>query len=184
MLLEQLDEPFKTMVLVCGGLGLRASELFGLQWGDINWDDLSVLIRRSAVNGKVYDTQTEASRKPMPLDPELADVLLRLRGKAVYRAVTDFVFPGESGKPRWRDITLRRHINPAAAQAGIGKMGWHCLRHTFSTLLHGLGAPLAVQKELLRHADIQTTMNLYTQAMSPTKREAAHKVVESLLKEQ
>ncbi len=182
-LLEQLDEPFKTMVLVCGRLGLRASELLGLQWGDINWDELTALIRRGAVNGKVYDTKTEASRKPMPLDPELAEALLRLRAKAVYRGVTDFVFPGEGGKPRWRDIILRRHINPAARRAGVGKMGWHCLRHSFSSLLHDLGTPLAVQKKLLRHADIQTTMNVYTQAMSPTKREAAHKIVEALLKE-
>ena len=40
-------------------------------------------------------------------------------------------------------------------------------RHTYATLLHELGAKPAAQKEQLRHADIQTTMNLYTQAVTP-----------------
>jgi integrase len=53
-------------------------------------------------------------------------------------------------------------------------------RHSYSTLLHSLGAAPAVQKELLRHANIQTTMNIYTQAVTPAKREAASKVVDVL----
>jgi integrase len=40
---------------------------------------------------------------------------------------------------------------------------------------------MAVQKELLRHADIQTTMNMYTQAVSAAKREAVHEVAKVLL---
>jgi len=52
-------------------------------------------------------------------------------------------------------------------------------RHTYSTLLHALGTTSAVQKELLRHANIQTTLNLYTQAVSEAKREAASKVLVS-----
>ena len=66
---------------------------------------------------------------------------------------------------------------PAAEAAGIGKIGWHTFRHTYSTLLHALGTTPAVQKELLRHANIQTTLNLYTQAVSEAKREAASMVV-------
>jgi integrase len=44
-LLGQLAEPYHTMVLVAACLGLRASEIMGLQWGDFNWADLTVLIR-------------------------------------------------------------------------------------------------------------------------------------------
>ena len=46
-------------------------------------------------------------------------------------------------------------------------------RHTYATLLHAFGTTPAVQKELLRHADIQTTLNLYTQATSADKLEVA-----------
>jgi hypothetical protein len=55
-------------------------------------------------------------------------------------------------------------------------------RHTYSTLLHALGTTPAVQKELLRHADIQTTLNIYIQAVSAEKRKAASKVVSALWK--
>jgi integrase len=50
------------MVLVAASLGLRASEIMGLQWGDFDWENQTVLIRRGVVNGKIGDTKTEASR--------------------------------------------------------------------------------------------------------------------------
>ena len=93
-----------------------------------------------------------------------------------YSADSDFVFAGATGKPRWPDGMLADHLKPAADRAGIGKIGWHTFRHTYSTLLHALGTTPAVQKELLRHADIQTTLNIYTQAVTSAKREAASKV--------
>jgi integrase len=90
------------------------------------------------------------------------------------------VFTGASGKPPWPDSILADHLKPAAAKAGIGKIGWHTFRRSYATLLHGSGTMLAVQKELLRHADIRTTMNIYTQAVSSAKRDASSKVVDTL----
>ncbi len=73
-------------------------------------------------------------------------------------------------------------LKPAAVKAQIGAIGCHTFRHTYSTLLHALGTTPAVQKELLRHADIQTTLNIYTQAVTAEKRKAASKVVSALWK--
>jgi len=66
-------------------------------------------------------------------------------------------------------------------RAGIGKIGWHTFRHTYSTMLRSLGVDVKVQQELLRHADIQTTLKIYTQAVSDAKREANSKVVRMVL---
>ena len=86
---------------------------------------------------------------------------------------------------RSRQAALARHLEkqlkPAAVRAGIGKIGWHTFRHTYSTMLRSLGVVVKVQQELLRHADIQTTMNIYTQAVSDAKREANSKVVRMVL---
>ncbi|HEV2351405.1 MAG TPA: tyrosine-type recombinase/integrase [Terriglobia bacterium] len=90
----------------------------------------------------------------------------------------DYIFAGDNGKPRWHGIMLTDHSKPAAGRAGIRNVGWHTFRHTFSSILHQAGTNMAVQKELLRHADIQTTMNIYTQAASAAKREAVHRVAE------
>jgi hypothetical protein len=52
LLLAQLVEPYRAMVLVAACLGLRVSEIMGLQWQDFNWEDLAVFIRRGVVNGR------------------------------------------------------------------------------------------------------------------------------------
>src|SRR5450631_2033286 len=75
LVLAELTEPYRTMVLVAACLGLRASEIIGLQWGDFNWEDHTLLVRRSVVFGEVGTTKTEASRLPLPVDPSLSDVL-------------------------------------------------------------------------------------------------------------
>jgi integrase len=179
-LLGKLSEPYKTMVITIACLGLRVSELLGLRWGDIDFENLTVRIQRSFVQGEIYSTKTEASESALPLDANLADAILAHRVQAAYASDSDYVFAGDSGKPRWPDSMLADYLKPAAVSAGIGNIGWHTFRHTYSTLLHALGTPPAVQKELLRHADIQTTLNIYTQAVSADKRQAASKVVDVL----
>jgi len=179
-LLAELAEPYKTMVVTIACLGLRVCELMGLQWGDIDFESLTVRIQRSFVEGELYPTKNEASASDLPLDPDLAEIFLNHKGRSSYSADSDFVFAGDSGNPRWPESMLTDHIKPAATKAGVGNIGWHTFRHSYSTLLHSLGTTPAVQKELLRHADIQTTMNIYTQAVTPAKREAASKVVDIL----
>jgi len=90
----------------------------------------------------------------------------------------------------WQAKTLvsmgveRRHIIPAGIRCGIGRIGWHSFRHTFRTLLDETGAPMKVQQELMRHADIRTTMNVYGKAMDESKRAAHGKVVRLVLPSQ
>ncbi|MGH9447052.1 MAG: tyrosine-type recombinase/integrase [Terriglobia bacterium] len=179
-LLLELDEPYKTMVVTIACLGLRVCELMGLQWGDIDFENLAVRVQRSFVEGHIYATRNETSTADLPLDPDLAELLLNHKRQSSFSGNSDFIFSGDSGEPRWPDILLTDHIKPAARKVGNGNIGWHTFRHTYSTLLHALGTTPAVQKELLRHADIQTTMNIYTQAVTPAKREAASKVVDLL----
>jgi integrase len=66
--------------------------------------------------------------------------------------------------------------------AGIGYgIGWHTFRHSYRSWLCDTGAPLTVQKELMRHASIVTTMNVYGTAMPDSKRQANSKIVRMLL---
>jgi integrase len=169
------------MVLVAACLGLRASEIVGLQWGDLNWEERTLLVQRSVVHGRVGDTKTEASRIPLPVDPRLGDALLEQRYRSMHREPSDWVFANRIGKPRWQESILQRQIKPAALRAGIGKIGWHTFRHSYSSLLRRVGADIKVQQELLRHSTIQSTMNVYTQAMSEGKRAANSVVVRSVL---
>ena len=74
------------------------------------------------------------------------------------------------------------HEERKLAAGRFGEIGWHTFRHTYRSWLDETGAPMKVQQELMRHASIQTTMNVYGRAMSSSKREANGKVVEMVLK--
>ena len=183
-LVKELNDPFRTMVLLDLATGLRCSELFALKWRDVIWDDLTLLVRRAIVDTVESDVKTVYSRAGMPLDPALAEVLLNWQRTSELNKPEDWIFasPYKAGKkPRhpWR--VQQQHISPAAVRCGIGHIGWHTFRHTFRSLLDETGAPLKVQQELMRHADIRTTMNIYGKAMETSKREAHGKVVRLVL---
>jgi len=178
------EEPFDTMVLLDIATGLRCSELFALKWFDFNWKDGSVFVRRAIVDGVVDDVKTKYSRTGLPLDPMLVSVLLNWREHSDFSDEGDWVFasPAHGGSQPFRPWGVQqRHLRPAGLRAGIGPVGWHTLRHTFSSLLRANGEDVKVQQELLRHADIRTTMNIYTQAVSDQKRSAQSKVVRMML---
>jgi integrase len=165
--------------------GLRCSELFALSWLDFDWEQLTVLVRRAIVDGVVGDVKTKYSQSGLPLDPALAEILFSWKRTSQFGREEDWVFasPQKAGElPLRSTAVLANHIKPAAILAGLGRnVGWHTFRHTYSSLLRQLGVDLKVQQELLRHADIRTTMNVYTQAVSEQKRAAHSKVVRMVL---
>lgn len=76
-----------------------------------------------------------------------------------------------TGKPYHQEEIQKRHIRKAGIAAEIGgDIGWHTFRHSYRSWLDETGAPLTVQKELMRHASIQTTINIYGKAMTPNIR--------------
>ena len=179
-LLKHLNEPHRTMVLVAQCLGLRVSEILGLQWGDFSFENRSVLVQRSVVGGRVDDVKTEYSKDDVPLDARLAEALLRWRGASFFPRDTDWVFANPvTGRPYHQESLRKRQLQRAAKLAGLGEdIGWHTFRHTYRSWLDETGAPMKVQQELMRHASIQTTMNVYGRAMTETKRRANSQVVE------
>ncbi len=132
------------------------------------------------------ETKTAASAKPVPLHPQVADALRGWREVTLYKQPGDFLFPSlrsNGSIPVWPDMVLQKVIRPALKRAGVtGKtVGWHTFRHSLATNLRTLGVDVKTAQELLRHANSQITLDLYTQAVSFQKREANHKVVEMLL---
>lgn len=111
--------------------------------------------------------------------------MLKLKHGSKYNGEEDFVFASwrTVGKLPLRSTSvLEKYLKPAAERAGIGLIGWHTLRRTFSTLLRANnGEDIKVQQELMRHADIRTTMNVYTQAIPEQKREAQRKILRMVL---
>ena len=144
---------------------------------------LRLAVRQAYVYGKQGDVKTQASHRWMPLDRSLAERLRQHKARLAPLAKSeDWIFANpETGKPYWPGRIQENWLVPAAEKAGLGRIGWHTFRHSHSTLLHALGVDLKVQQELLRHADIRTTMNIYTQAVPSALREANSRVVRLVL---
>jgi len=145
----------------------------------------TILVQRGVVAGHVDVVKTKYSNVRVPLDPSLADALLSWKLRSTFNKINDWVFasPFQAGEMPYRAWGIQqRRLKPAARSAGLGDgIGWHTFRHTYRSLLDESGAPMKVQQELMRHASIQTTMNVYGAAMADTKREANSKVVRMIM---
>ena len=169
------------MVILAACLGLRVGEVLGLQWGDIDLLNGTLEVRRSVYQYHIGPAKTAYSEAALPLAPELVSALGRWLTQASYRAETDFVFPSVKGGLRDADKLRENVLQPAADRAGLGKIGWHSLRHSFATALDMAGARMKVAQELMRHSSITTTMDIYTGTVERDKREAAGRVATAVL---
>ncbi len=123
----------------------------------------------------------------MPLDDEMIADLLRWRSETPYAGDQDWIFASarmKGRRPLWPEAIERNYIRPAAERAKITKrISWHVFRHTFSTLLAENDEDVKTVRSLMRHANSNITMNIYTHAVSSKKRRAQSKVVEMILPE-
>jgi integrase len=136
-LLSQLDPCFHLMVFLDAVTGLRRSELLALKWRDVEFENLQIIVQRSIYRNVVGNCKTEASKKPVPMDPILAAELWAWKQDSPYSQPHDWVFasPRTKGKtPYWPDILLSRVVRPAVARAGIKK---HVVHQAFQYLIVG-----------------------------------------------
>jgi len=184
-ILEEMSDPLRGMIELDAFTGLRRGELIGLRWEDVDFEDLVLHVRRSVVAMVEGIPKTEASRKDVPLDAQLAESLSGWRQRSVYTASSDWLFasPHKKGRqPYWPGTLWRYYGRPAVKRAGVSKhVSYHTFRHTFGTLLNANGENTKVVQELLRHASMKVTTDVYTQAMTKAKREAQSRVVRMIL---
>lgn len=174
-----LEEPYRTMVIVAMGLGLRCSELIALKWSDFDWNKGEVLIQRGMVSNRVDTVKTIYSKKSLPIHPELAACILRWRDLNKFKD-SEWVWPspmkaGELPLHGWK--TQQWKLSPAAIKAGLGPLGWHDFRHSYRAWLGQTNTPMTIQKDLMRHASITTTMDVYGGALPDSLREANARVI-------
>jgi len=189
LLLKSIHEDHVRLFVILGMcLGLRLSEVLGLQWGDIDWEELQISVRRGVVQGRLGDVKTEYSEAQVPLDRELAKLLRRWKSKAEFAGPTDWIFasPFAGGKNPYFPTAVRRKILAGAMRAGLTHLlrgePTKIFRHSYRSWLGASDTPMAIIKDLMRHADIRTTMNEYGNAMPDPMRTANSKVVQMTLR--
>ena len=176
---QHLEEPFRTMALLCVCFGLRISECLALKWCDVDWLNGKLRIERGIVRQHVDDVKTVYSQKRMSVDGELLAILKARKQTTQFSADGDWLFasPVQLGRLPWSYPQILRVFHKAAERAGIGKLPTHTLRHSYRSWLDAVGTPIAVQQKLMRHTDIRTTMNLYGDVVTDEMAQAHSKVV-------
>ena len=146
--------------------------MLALRWRDVLWNEGRIRISKRWAQGKDGATKTDASDGYVPLHLVLAAHLRSWREQSPYPKDGDFVFPSIKARgrvPLSASIFVADHLRPAAKKTGVDiengqRLGLHNLRHSFSNWLVNKAKvePKTVQG-ILRHAKIQTTLDLYTQ---------------------
>lgn len=112
----------QTMVVLDAATGIRYSEIAGLQWRDIDWENSCIYIERRWIRGDVNMPKTKGSKAPVAMSKVLAAYLLAWRRETKYGKDTDWVFASDRRKgksPRVGNMLVRSYLYPAAVKAGV-----------------------------------------------------------------
>ena len=150
--------------LVATGLftGLRAMEILGLQWGDIDFKGGEIRARyQLSRQGKRVPLKTKAAKRDIVLMDSLGGLLRRQRLAERFSADSDFVF--QSTVPQvpmtYRAFLIAFH--DARDAAGLADLTPHALRHTFASILIAQGRDVQFVSRQLGHTKVSTTWDTY-----------------------
>jgi integrase len=158
------DEQDAAIFLTAAFSGLRRGELVALRWRDVDFSAHVIRVRGNYAAG-VLTTPKSGKIRSVPLAPDVASTLARLGSRGLLTDQDDLVFPGQSGT--YLDASaLRRRYLVALQKAGLRRLRFHDLRHTFGTRMIARADIRRVQ-EWMGHADVQTTMKYLHYAPRP-----------------
>ena len=149
------DEQDAAIFLTAAFSGLRRGELLALRWRDVDFTGSLIRVRASYAAGQVT-TPKSGKVRSVPMAPDVAKALAKLGERGYKTGDDDLVFVGQLGS--FVDPSaLRRRYDAAVKRAGLRKLRFHDLRHTFGTRMIAKADIRRVQ-EWMGHADVQTTM--------------------------
>ncbi len=163
--------------------GMRRGELLGLKWGDIDWVNGKIHVRRALYKGRLQSPKSEYSKRGIDLGPRLAEVLkdhkakqnlIRLKAGKGWTD-NDLVFCNEEGSFLDGDNLYHRDFRRILKKAGLRHLRIHDLRHTFASILIAAGHNSKYIQNQMGHSSFQITMDLYGHLMEEVHDGAANK---------
>ena len=181
--LGQVDnQKYYILFMLAVFTGARQGELLGLKWGDIDWPACQINIQRTFNKGRFFATKTKSSNRKIDLGPMVVTELKKWKLACPQNSL-DLVFPNGAGGPINYSNLVRRHYHPALKTAGLPRIRFHDLRHTYASLLINQGENLKYIQTQLGHSSPTVTLNVYAHLMKPTNQEAACRLENSVFGE-
>ncbi len=152
--------------------GLRRGELLGLKWEDIDMQQGIIRVRRqvSRIDGKIVEAplKTKNSYRAVTISPQAVEVLKTQKEKTN----DEYVFPSPNGGPISPD-SVNNMLHRVLDRAGIPKVCFHDLRHTFATLALQNGVDIKTVSGMLGHFSAGFTLDTYAHVTTAAQKEAA-----------
>ena len=167
-------------IRLCLYTGLRIGELLGLEWQDVDMEKGILHIQKTVYREKnaegewqlfVDRPKTAASERMVPLPGYLAEDL------RIYRRGARSGFVIENKKAERMSIRSYQYLfERLTGKAGVRKLNFHALRHTFATRALECGMDIKTLSELMGHKNATITLNRYAHSMMDTKIAAMNKL--------
>ena len=183
------DTSLELPIILASGLGLRISEILGLTWNNIDFNDYTITIDKITVrdNGEVIlkEPKTESSIRTISVPKEIILMLkqlkkdrlaAKLRGEKSHR---ELIFYDKNLNPIAQDVVSKR-FRLFLDENNLKHIRFHDLRHSHVTLLINAKVPIKVISERVGHSNVNTTLNIYSHALKEMDQEASDKISDTL----
>jgi integrase len=147
----------RVLYLTAAMTGLRQGELIGLRWRDVDFHARRVRVVSPYVRGEFGDPKSVGSARSVPLAQRVSDELRLWRWGSVYDHDDDLVFGHPEGGAPLDSSKLIRRFRQQLERAGVRRVTFHELRHTFGTRMAAAGVPMRAIQHWMGHADGKTT---------------------------
>jgi integrase len=180
------NDRFGALWAILATTGLRLGEALGLKWSDVELERAE-RVQRSLVrptHGATWlleEPKTEKSRRAVPLLAQTVQALTwhrtrqeaeKIAGGSNY-SPDGFVFATPTGGPLQGTVVYKYHWQPTLKRLGLPTIRLHDLRHSAATLWLEAGLPLKLVQELLGHASMTITADVYSHILPAYRRQAA-----------
>ena len=188
------DSFFYAIYVIAILTGMRQGEILGLKWQDIDFEYGIIRVRQQLKYNKAKGYHFEPPKQhsvrdiPMPLP---INAILRKAQKEQAKVkeifleadkpynTNNLVFCSEVGQPLNRS-RVTRDLKAQLIKYDFEHVRFHALRHTFATMCRAAGVPMEDIQDMLGHADISTTKNMYTHVEIEPLRKSMDKMTEYL----
>lgn len=194
---DGFTKEFGLFPLIQAFTGMRRGELLALEWEDFDWEKNIINVCRSVefVNGtpRAKKPKTDAGKREISFLEQLKERLPRGRSGLVFKGTRGgymHLYEYSDAWKRWCmsvGLAEKKKIPEGVDKKKfVGLRGWkvtvtsHQLRHYYATILYEAGVGEKDAQNLLGHADIQTTLNVYTHIRKRQKEAATEKLNEYL----
>jgi integrase len=166
-ILAKASGRLRPLIVMAIFTGMRASELRGLRWANVDLNAKVTHVRQRADKwGTMGAPKSEAGERDIPLTPMVVNALREWK-LACPKGELDLVFPTKTGRVQTLSAIANRGWYPLLVAAGItdeqgkARYGFHTLRHFFASWMIDAGTPMKRLQAMLGHSTMAMTSDTY-----------------------